>query len=238
VSICVVYLAYLPYGPEMVERFLASYEEHPAGLDHELLIALKGAGEAPDVNGATRIVPDDGLDLASYLWIARETAADRYLFLNTSSVILDGGWLKKLDRHLGGKVGIVGATGSHGASCDKTRAYPNPHIRTTAFMLERDLMLDLDWHEPILTKDDAYAAENGARSITTQILERDLQALVVGRDGKGYPVDRWYESRTFWSHDQGNLLIADNGVLNYPVGNYRVQRARSLSAWNQWTPTR
>jgi hypothetical protein len=217
-----------------VERFLSSYRRHPAGRGHKLLIALKGTGTPPSVEAETLTVPNDCLDLGSYLWVARNVRAPRYLFLNTSSVILADRWLEQLDRHLGGEVGIVGATGSHGGSVDGTRSYPNPHMRTTAFMIERKLMLELDWHEPVLTKEDAYAAENGPRSITTQILERGLGAVVVGRDGCGYPVERWYESNTFWSGDQGNLLIADKATLDYPDGYRYRRRQKTFAAWNRW----
>jgi hypothetical protein len=236
VDIAVVYLAYLPYGTELVERFAASYREHPAGVAHKLLVALKGKGPRPSMEAEAVVVPNDCLDLGTYLWVARNIPTRRYLFLNTSSILLADDWLEKLDSHLRAGVGIVGATGSHGGSVDQKKPWPNPHMRTTAFLIERDLMLDLDWHEPILTKDDAYAAENGPRSITTQILERGLEAVVVGRDGEGFPVARWPESDTFWCGGQVNLMIADNGTLSYPALNWRVQRRKSISAWHTWTP--
>jgi hypothetical protein len=234
--VLVVYLAYLPYGASQQEQFLVSYDEHDAGLKHDFLFVKKGTGFCLQHEGMeleTVVAPNNCLDLGTYLWVAREIPAQRYLFLNTSSVILADQWLKKMDGHLKGKVGIVGASGSHGGSVDQTTPYPNPHMRTTAFMIERDLMLDLDWHEPIETKDDAYAAENGSRSITTQILERGLGAVVVGKDGKGYPVEQWKESDTFWINDQDNLLISDNGTQSYANNqSSRFRRKKTLSAWH------
>lgn len=91
---------------------------------------------------------------------------------------------------------------------------PNYHIRTNAFMLARDLLLQLEIGA-MRTKLDTLRLESGKQSLTRQILAMNLKALVVGRDGQGYDKESWYESRTFRSGDQGNLLIADNRTREY-----------------------
>jgi hypothetical protein len=227
-EIAVVYLAYLPYGPEPVERFLASYEAHDAEVDHELVVVRKGEG--PEVEGQLT-APADCLDLGTYIWVARNYEAQRYLFLNTSSEILVDGWLKKMNRHLGGDVGIVGATGSHGGSVNGRIRAPNPHVRTNAFMLERGLMLDLDWQEPIVEKQDAYDVEHGPKSLTTQIRDRGLEAVLVGRDGKGYPCGQWSESRTFCLAEQENRMIEDNATRRYMNNHHTGRYKLSRFAW-------
>ncbi len=58
-------------------------------------------------------------------------------------------------------------------------------------------------------KRDTYLLESGRRSITRQILERDLRAVVAGRDGRVYGVKDWAASRTYRSGEQENLLVAD-----------------------------
>ena len=40
--LCLVYLAWTPYGIGPAERFLASYREHPTGTEHRLVLALAG----------------------------------------------------------------------------------------------------------------------------------------------------------------------------------------------------
>jgi len=92
--------------------------------------------------------------------------------------------------------------------------FPNPHVRTTGFMLERDLMLTLDW-PATMHKRSALKLESGTPNITRQVLARGLRVLVVGRDGRGYERERWPESRTFRSGSQENLLIADNRTREY-----------------------
>jgi hypothetical protein len=226
VSVTVVFLAYLPYGAEPVARFFRSYDRHPAGFEHELLVVTKGDGplavHTPKGVASVLQAPDDCRDLGTYLWTVRRTRADRYLFLNTSTIIYGDDWLLKLNSHLGGPVGIVGATGSYESRL---------HIRTTAFMLCRDLMLDLDWQEPIITKDDAYAVEHGPRNITQQILERGLNAVVVGRDGKGYSIPQWRDSDTYCTETQGNLLIGDTATHRFAAGSPCRRARRHRATW-------
>lgn len=49
-----VYLLWAPLGLEPVRRFLASYDAHPAGAQHELLIVLNGAGDTAGADAPAR----------------------------------------------------------------------------------------------------------------------------------------------------------------------------------------
>ena len=49
-EICVVHLVRAQNGIGPLARFLASYETHPAGVDHDLLLVLKG----PDARYSSR----------------------------------------------------------------------------------------------------------------------------------------------------------------------------------------
>lgn len=92
--------------------------------------------------------------------------------------------------------------------------FPNPHIRTNGFMLERTAMLDLRFGGE-QTKLDSLRFESGKESMTRQVLGHGLDVRIVGRDGEGYAIGRWPESRTFRAGDQENLLIADNRTDQY-----------------------
>jgi hypothetical protein len=174
--------------------------------------------------------------------VADLVVAERYCFLNTVSVILGDEWLAFLDRALAPpEVGIVGATGSY-ESPNAVRPgplarlrpghppFPNPHLRTNAFALERELMLSLEWPRG-LGKLAAVALEGGNQSLTRQVLERGLEARVVGRDGVAYPPERWKESRTFRAGEQENLLIADNRTRHYQDGGRLTRWGLAWLAW-------
>jgi hypothetical protein len=87
--------------------------------------------------------------------------------------------------------------------------FPNYHIRTNGFLLRRDLMIRLK-RPRFRNKIACYKFEHGRQSMTQQLLKKGLEPLVVGRDGRAYGKVEWYESRTFFSGDQSNLLISDN----------------------------
>lgn len=122
-SVAVVHLALASYGLEPFRAFAESYQAHPAGFDHRLVIGLKGfIGEedaepfrllATSIGAAVELVPDDGFDLGSYRFIAERIKAEFICLLNTRATIAVDDWLLLLVRPLiDPAIGAVGATGS------------------------------------------------------------------------------------------------------------------------------
>ncbi len=250
---CAVYLFWGPAGIEALERFAASCRAHPAGVGHELLIVLKavepGGQEracrsvAATLDAKCLALSASGLDLDTYRAVAERLSDRAVCFLNTSSEILADNWLARLSASLAQPgVGLVGTTASNETLLSSAPPvlrpllrrrhppFPNPHVRTNGFMLERDLMLSLDWR-PARDKRSTLALENGWRNLTRQVLDRGLRALVVGRDGRGYEPDRWVSSRTFRTGGQENLLIADNRTREYAEAGPARRRQLETSAW-------
>jgi hypothetical protein len=110
--------------------------------------------------------------------------------------------------------------------------FPNPHIRSNAFMLARDLMLDLE-HSRIHTKMEAMRFESGKNNLTRQIQLSGLKALVIGRNGKAYEQESWFDSQTYKSGDQSNLLVADNRTDQYAMADSEARRAMTKTAWGR-----
>ena len=110
--------------------------------------------------------------------------------------------------------------------------FPNHHIRTNAFMGARPTLLRLRLG-PMRTKFSAYKFESGIDSMTNQVLRLGLRVLVVGRDGEGYPPERWHASNTFWQSSQENLLVADNQTDAYLASDPLWAAKLSYSAWGE-----
>jgi hypothetical protein len=110
------------------------------------------------------------------------------------------------------------------------RSFPAAHLRTSVFMLEADMLRDLQMPR-LLRKPDALRLESGRDSITAQTERRGLRALVVGRDGESYALERWPASGTFWQRNQENLLIADKQSDDYELGDTAARVALSRYAW-------
>lgn len=246
-----VHLVWAPLGPEPFGRFLKSLRDHPPGLAHRLVLVFKEfrdpAHRAPwdrlaaGVDHDAVIMPGTVLDLAAYRRVAADLQAPRYCFTNSAAVALADGWMATLDSVLSGRgTGLVGASGSWESAYTAALPwqkpirrlhfppFPNPHIRTNAFMLERDLLLDLDWPDVGADKAAALRLESGRRSLTRQVRARGLEAVVVGRDGRTHQPDEWPVSRTFRSGDQEDLLVADNRTVQYAeaTGARRAELAR------------
>lgn len=256
-DICVLYLLWAPLGPDVLEDFLAAYRRLPAGEDHHLAVLCNGYKTTADTRLAAVQRALDGvehqlvftsrpvLDLAAYRQAAEQVDARRLCFLNSYSRPLHAGWLSLLAGPLSRP--DVGMTGT-GGSCESAYSaapfwlkarrrrdfdpFPNPHLRTNGFMLERELLFELDW--PALdSKPAAWALESGKRSLSRQVWERDLDVLVVGRDGVAYPRERWRESATFRSDAQRNLLIADNRTLQYDRADTAMKQRLEQMAWGK-----
>jgi hypothetical protein len=269
-----VYLAWAPLGPAPLREFLRSYHDHPAGVEHQLIVVLNGAdrsepGNADSDSGgealSTALLAELGkiehrlielerpvLDLPAYGLAARHLEHERVCFLNSYSTILADGWLGQLSHALDdANVGVAGATGSWESQAEWVRGkpvywpyqlamlprarrdyprFPNPHLRTTAFMLDRMLLLEAGF-EQAADKRDTYLLESGPHSFTRQILQRGLRPIVVGRDDRAYDIDEWPASATYRAEGQRNLLVADNRTRDWERASPRLRRRLSRDAW-------
>ena len=108
--------------------------------------------------------------------------------------------------------------------------FPSYHVRTNAFIVERELLGSLRTR-PVRRKMDAYVMESGRESFTRQIQRRGLRTLVVDRDGSTYDRELWPRSRTLWQGDQEGLLVADNQTRGYQLGGIERRRMLSALAW-------
>lgn len=111
------------------------------------------------------------------------------------------------------------------------RRFPNPHIRTNAFLIDRRIFLALRFPKH-RTKSEMYKFESGRRSLTNQILALGLKPVVVDRHGRTYAIADWRSSATFWRDDQINLLVSDNRTEGYKEGTRAFRDALENSAWN------
>ncbi|HEY5344209.1 MAG TPA: hypothetical protein VIJ66_11210 [Solirubrobacteraceae bacterium] len=114
--------------------------------------------------------------------------------------------------------------------------FPAPHLRTNAFMGERSLLARL-LEAGVRRKFNAYRMESGRGSITAQVLESGLRALVVDSEGSVSDSDGWPDSETFWSGTQRRLLISDNQTRIYQSADPRRRILLAQYAWGDRAPT-
>lgn len=255
-----VYLVWTPLGPAPLREFLRSYRERTAGVEHELVIVVNGPSdshpaalrELRDVEHRLIELERPVLDLPAYGLAARQLHHDRLCLLNSYSLVLADGWLGLLDRALTEPgVGLAGASGSWESQAEWVRGrrrywlyqlamlprarrdyprYPNPHLRTTAFIAERQALLGLGL-EGARDKRATYLLESGQHSITRQIQKRGQRVVVVGRDGSAYDVADWPRSATYRAGGQRNLLVADRRTRDWEQASPWLKRRLTRDAW-------
>jgi hypothetical protein len=268
-----VYLVRHRNGPGPFDAFLDSYREHESGTPHDLILAFKGFNDpaelreyrssARDLPHSALRLPDQGVDLQTYVAVARQIEHEYVCFVNSFSVILAPGWLSLLlSAAKEPMVGAAGASGSwespyshltavhrgnRGGSPSsrlrrirgyfvllrKQREYPefpNPHLRTNAFLMRRDRFLSLSIPKRV-GKAAAARVESGRRSITRQLGKQGLAPVVAGRDGRSFAPADWPDSCTFRQGDQINLLVADNRTQQYASASTELRAGLAELAW-------
>src|SRR2546429_4501071 len=120
-EISVVHLVYVPFGLELFQRFLDSYINHEAGVEHKLVIMFNGFEREEQVNPFLEISSSLGLnyeiilsqekwDISSYFFAANKLDSEYLLFLNSYSIILADNWLYYYCSAMQqSNVGLVGA---------------------------------------------------------------------------------------------------------------------------------
>jgi hypothetical protein len=195
--------AYFQAARELNAEFFCFLNSYSQPLADGWLARLHDAARAPGV----------GLAGATGSWESRYTNLDRGCAPGHRFLLHVGGsWVRRRER-----AGIRRYLAQR-RELRRARAafapFPNPHLRSNAFLLRREVMLRLR-AGPIGDKLGALAFESGRDGMTRQVQAMGLQVHVVGADGRGYPPEAWARSRTFRTGAQENLLVSDNRTREY-----------------------
>ena len=199
-------------------RFVKSYLEHPAGIDHRLYIFYKDFADAPDLAWAREqfTVLGNRVEILNHLKSkstagcpdVRDEIEEPILCpLNSSSEIMHDDWLSRLYKVFKWvDVGLVGCTGSRDA---------NLHVRDTAFLVDTNRYFNtasqFDWEHP--SRSGALEFEHGSNNLTIQIMRDGLKVFVVEKDRAIEP-NEWPHPTTYLGNQQ-NVLVLDRGARDY-----------------------
>jgi hypothetical protein len=115
--------------------------------------------------------------------------------------------------------------------------FPNPHIRTNAFIIQRDIWLSLKFNS-LKNKNKAYQLESGYDSFTRQILKLHKKVMVMDKFGRTYTPENWIYSKTLWTSDQENLLVSDNYTELFQNVSEQVERNKMTKfIWGRLVPS-
>lgn len=249
-TIAVAYLARLADRDSLLsfKRFIDSYSRNPAGISHSLYVIFKGFENEIDLEKAKAIfneVPhkpvflgDDSFDIGAYIEWANIIDEDSICVFNTATEILASDWLRKLAINLAiPSAGLVGATASYeslNVLNNTFPAFPNIHIRSTAFMINRSLFLSCTDGLKLARKIDAYKFESGPQSLTRQVLAKGKDVFLVGRNGRAYSPRFWAASDTFRQGSQKNLLVSDHQTRNFTALPWTEKMEFVIRTWGKY----
>jgi len=226
--------------------FLASFFAHDPGPKVSLIFVQKGYGSGKtdpaldELTASQRMrirlldVSDEGMDLEAYAKACRlVTDYSHLLFFNSNCILLCENWYDlyraALDASNGN--GLVGATASWEAMEYLGVQFPNPHIRTNAFLVDRATYLQVYGPDVRQDKDSCYLFESGPQSLTAHFLQSDRPVHVIGRDGGRYPPEEWAGSHTFRSGNQENLVVSDNQTRRFQRMGTKRRRRLAHDVW-------
>lgn len=175
-------------------------------------------------------------DFGSYSRISRKYKDYLIFFLNASSRPVVNNWLKLviINHSVNTIIGTTASYESHASNIKLKKFYkiipfiikkiintinfntfPNPHLRTTGFLiLGRDF---IDYYKNRLCKNkfDAWKIESGKSSITNFFLNQNFSVLLVNSDGKSFSPLNWHSSNTYCFKETSKLLISDKHTRKY-----------------------
>jgi hypothetical protein len=232
-DIGVVYLArgVDPNWRERITRFIASYRERPAGVDHHFYVIFKEFATPEDLQWAIdqfvtldptiilKYVDFNSYAGGSFLEASSHVVEPLVCFLGSTSEIMHPDWLAKLFAALcRPTVGVVCCTGSYGfiTEFNPQLVYPNVHIRNLSFLIERtryqEAAKQFDWTPKPGHKLADLNFEHGPNSLTRQVMAAGKTVLVVEKDRVIAPHE-WGD--TTYRGNLQNVLIHDRGARDY-----------------------
>jgi hypothetical protein len=157
-DIAIVHLVRKQNGIEPFKKFINSYKNYSAGIDHDLVLAFKGFQNEIEKNTYREIlkscafmeidVPDKGFDIGSYQYVFSMLAEEYgyFCFLNSYSEILCNDWLLLLHKAINHQTDkLAGCSASCGSlyndrtfeywKLDNSQDYPPFLVKTVLFLL-------------------------------------------------------------------------------------------------------
>lgn len=195
---------------------------------------------------------NNDFDFGSYLRISLEFKNRIIFFLNATSFPISNNWLKLIKDHYNEKT-IIATSASYESHLSSLRLkkfykflsfgfkylrnyfffnkFPNPHIRTTGFMINsNDLVLFL---KDKICKDkfDAWKIESGKNNLTQFFLKKEFKILLVNSDGNIFEKDKWAESNTYFYKEKSKLIISDKHTRKYDLMSNHDKKKLLKNVW-------
>jgi len=116
---------------------------------------------------------------------------------------------------------------------DQFKPFPNPHLRSNAFLINRAVLNSLQFRLAD-TKMACVKFESGLTGLPTKLAHLGFETRLIGANGRSYEVEEWPESSTFRLGNQENLLVSDNQTENYKNARNRLKNHLTSLTWGDY----
>jgi hypothetical protein len=197
----------------------------------------------------------DDYDWGSYRRIAKKNKKKIILFLNSHSYPIKNNWLQLITKHYT-KKSLIGCTASYASLsssffssfkyykinflksliygfCNLFRfpIFPNPHIRSNAFLIKGSDFLSLKLPDLFSHKLQTNISESGWAGMTRQLKKIKFKIILANSKGQSYLEPNWIESEVFSYKNQKNLIVSDNRTRIYKSLSLKDKRIEQKFHW-------
>jgi hypothetical protein len=109
--------------------------------------------------------------------------------------------------------------------------FPNPHIRTSNFMISGKDYLKYKFEQKYSTKFDSLKTESGRNSITNFFKKKGFELLIINSEGKAFSEEYWKFSETYCYKNQNKLIISDRRTRKYQNFSLKNKKEKTKIVW-------
>lgn len=175
-------------------------------------------------------------DFGSYKRVSEKFLNRDIFFLNSHSYPSCNNWLKLIMHHKEND-NLIGTSASYESILDSIKLkkkykifsyllnlyrfkknfpnFPNPHIRTSSFLIKSNIFLEFMNKKKINNKFDAWKIESGNDSLTNFFKKKGLNIYIVNSEGEKFTEKYWKLSETFNYLNQKKTIISDYHTRKY-----------------------
>jgi hypothetical protein len=109
--------------------------------------------------------------------------------------------------------------------------FPNPHIRTSSFLIKGEFFFDFMKNKKIDNKIDAWQIESGFNGLTNYFRKNNFNIYVVNSDGEKFIENQWKFSETYNFLKQNKSIISDKHTRKYLLLNSKDKKISQTISW-------
>ena len=109
--------------------------------------------------------------------------------------------------------------------------FPNPHIRTSNFLIRGKYFLDFIDKKKITNKFDTWKIESGKKSLSNFFKNKNLEVLVVNSDGDRFLEKNWKLRETYNYFNKSKLIISDKHTRKYDSLDFEDKLLSQYKVW-------